>query len=94
MTKRDDAAYKRQYRNFFRVGRQFASVNITQTLAALIRNPAPVYPDRAAACIDAYTDILLERGLCADVLDWHKRPARPAPPAPPEPPEWDGEIPW
>lgn len=89
----DDAAYKRRYDEMRSVLSGFDHDVIACRIdIALNIGKLNVWVE---GNLDAYTDILMERGLCSSVLGWCERPARPAaPPAPPEPPEWDGEIPW
>lgn len=75
-TKREDAAYKRHYANRFRMAAGFSSKSMVPALGRILRRwPPSSFREEHDAQIDAYTDILMERGLCASVLDWHKRPA-------------------
>lgn len=75
--RRDDAAYKRQYREMRKDSEALTSPVIGFMIRQMQRNTMPVYPDRSEARIDAATDILMERGLCSSVLSWHARSTPP-----------------
>lgn len=77
MPTRDDAAYSRHYANKHRMAVGFSSKSMVPALGCILRRWPPVqFREEHDAQIDAYTDILLERGLCASVLNWwHKKPA-------------------
>lgn len=73
----DDAAYKAAYRKSHGELHEWVTPAVQCVLRTHIGRAAiPINALERFSRIDAATDILLERGLCADVRDWwHKKPA-------------------
>lgn len=70
-TKRDDAAYKAAYEEAAEKAALMPSDRIPPNIQGFRR----IATARGEAYLDAYTDELARRGLCASVRDWHKKPA-------------------
>lgn len=78
-TKRDDAAYKAAYEVMRRMAHDHRDKALMSLIALRFTQMRPLSSAAMIAsvdgCLDAETDALMERGLCASVLDWHKKPA-------------------
>lgn len=71
--KNEEAQYRERYDEMRSVLPDFDHDVIARRIdLALNVGPLTVWSE---GNLDAATDILLERGLCASVLDWHKKPA-------------------
>ncbi|MFC5353501.1 hypothetical protein [Azospirillum himalayense] len=71
----DEKSYVRMYR---RLSGEYADDHASY-LCGMIRstqrNSVPALPYANAAIIDAATDELMKRGMCADVLNWFREKA-------------------
>lgn len=71
MPTRDDAAYKDRYADALAEAAGMSD-DILMQHVGILQRPRTVGEQ---ADVDACTDELVRRGLCASVLDWHKKPA-------------------
>lgn len=77
MPTRDEAAYKQAYEGGLHDGRALAIGNRRQfaQIGQWDHIGRVVGPDRFFGRLDGLIEAARERGLCASVLDWHKKPA-------------------
>lgn len=68
------AAYKRHYKDMHRILSEFDDGVARRRIQIALHVWDNDQLDHEAAKMDAATDVLMVRGMCSDVLDWHKRP--------------------
>ena len=75
--KRDDAAeYHRWYSNSMNVARASVFSDLRYSVRVMAQNARSIASIPGECELDACTDELARRGLCASVLNWwHKKPA-------------------
>lgn len=71
----DEKSYARMYN---RLRKQFAAdheIYLCVVIRGTHQNSVPALPSASAAIIDAATDELMKRGMCADVRNWFRESA-------------------
>lgn len=76
-TQRDNAAYKQAY-DGANSDRCYPDKIVVGFLRVWLEVGRSAGPEKYFGRIDGLTEILMERGLCSSVLNWHTRPARAA----------------
>lgn len=67
-------AYRRHYDHMRSVLSVFDDAVVGRRIQITLHVWDPEQLDHEAAKMDAATDVLMKRGMCADVTGWHKRP--------------------